>query len=170
MHNFGSKRLAGLAYTPMQSQGGFKKPHAMALDLVYRAAKRAGTGRGLSQAPPGPGWAGKRPKIDEFRSYPPPPPPEQKPKTRSTALEFTRGSCIHRTRVYLGPSPKKKGRRIRVAKRPLGFSEPVFCTGPIFGVGVGWSFFIGVRPRPKEPATNWDCCRNRVKTNKQNGR
>ncbi len=28
-------------------------------------------GRGLSKPPPGPGWAGKRPKIDDFRSHDP---------------------------------------------------------------------------------------------------
>ena len=43
-----------------------------------------GPGRGLSQAPPGPGWAGKRPKIDDFRSYPP---PRKNLKTILTALE-----------------------------------------------------------------------------------
>ena len=39
----------------------------------------------LSQTPPGPGWAGKRPKIDDFRSYPP---PENKTKTTLAALEL----------------------------------------------------------------------------------
>ncbi len=32
---------------------------------------KRGPGRGLSQAPAAPGWAGKRPKMDNFRSYPP---------------------------------------------------------------------------------------------------
>ncbi len=32
-----------------------------------------GPGRGPSQAPPRPGWAATRPKIDDFRSYPLPP-------------------------------------------------------------------------------------------------
>ncbi len=49
--------------TQMQSQG-FNKPHGMTLELVYRAQtwyKSIGTG---------PGWAKKRPKIGNFRSYP----------------------------------------------------------------------------------------------------
>ncbi len=33
-------------------------------------------GRGLSQAAPGPGWAGKRSQIDDFRSYRPPKRPQ----------------------------------------------------------------------------------------------
>jgi hypothetical protein len=38
-----------------------------------------GPGRDLLQAPTGPGWAGKRLQIDDFRSYfPPSLPPEQK--------------------------------------------------------------------------------------------
>ncbi len=45
-----------------------------------------GPGRGLSQASPGPGWAGKLPKINDFRSYPP---PEKILKTILTALELT---------------------------------------------------------------------------------
>ncbi len=48
----------------------------MALELVYRAEKMVpielGLGRCLFQAPPGPGWAGKRPKIVDLRSSPPP--------------------------------------------------------------------------------------------------
>ncbi len=39
-----------------------------------------GPGRGLSQAPPGPGWAGKRPEIDDLRSH--------KLKNLLTALEL----------------------------------------------------------------------------------
>ncbi len=38
-----------------------------------------GLRRSLSQAPPGPGWAGKRPKIDDIRFYAPP--PEETKKT-----------------------------------------------------------------------------------------
>jgi hypothetical protein len=40
--------------------------------LKIGAQLERGPGRGLSQAPPGPGWAGKRPKIDDVRSYTPP--------------------------------------------------------------------------------------------------
>ncbi len=43
-----------------------------------------GPGRGLSQAPPGPGWAGKRPQIGDFRS-----PPGKSLKTNLIALELS---------------------------------------------------------------------------------
>ncbi len=36
-------------------------------------ANRAGPRPGTSPSPPGPGWAGKRPKMHDFRSYPHPP-------------------------------------------------------------------------------------------------
>ncbi len=46
-----------------------------------------GLGQSLPQDPPGPGWAGKWPKIDDFRSYPPP--KNKKLKTLLTALEHS---------------------------------------------------------------------------------
>ena len=42
-----------------------------------------GPGRSLFQAPPGPGWAGKRPQIVEFRFFPR---PQTNLKTVLTAL------------------------------------------------------------------------------------
>ncbi len=61
----------------MQSQGSSNKPQGMALELVYRARLKSvqikgGPGWDHRQAPPGPGWAGKRPKIDDLRPYNPP--------------------------------------------------------------------------------------------------
>jgi hypothetical protein len=57
---------------------GFKKPHGMALELVYRAehrCKSSGAPAGVFPwPPPGPGWAAKRPRIGDFRSYTPPHP------------------------------------------------------------------------------------------------
>ncbi len=47
--------------TPMQSQGGFEKPHGMTLKLVYRAENRCksnGPRPGPFPNPLGPGWAG----------------------------------------------------------------------------------------------------------------
>ncbi len=46
-----------------------------------------GPGRGLSHAHPGPGWAGKRPPNDGFRTYPPPP---RKTKTSSDCVGVAR--------------------------------------------------------------------------------
>ncbi len=48
-----------------------------------------GPGRGLSQAPPGPGWAGKRTKIDDFRS--PPRPPEKTLKLEGKTFSNSKG-------------------------------------------------------------------------------
>ncbi len=59
----------------MQSQSGFNKSRGMDLELVYGAehrCKSSGAPAGAFPKPPGPGWAGKRPKVDEFRSYPHP--------------------------------------------------------------------------------------------------
>ncbi len=60
----------------------FKKPHEIALELIYRTENRtesSGAPAGAFPRPPSaPGWAGKRPKIAEFRSYLPPPPPQTK--------------------------------------------------------------------------------------------
>ncbi len=52
---------------------GTKKPNGMALELVYRAKNRCKSSGALAGAfrPPGPSWAGNRPKIVDFRSYPP---------------------------------------------------------------------------------------------------
>ena len=99
---FGSDRPASLIYkqsvlrfisllmlatlTPMQLQGGSNNHHGMAFEFVYR---------GRSQFRPGPGWAGKRPQIDDSRSFPPPNKKrDSNLKTRLAALELLSGSTI----------------------------------------------------------------------------
>ncbi len=46
--------------------------HSIGLPSCRLLQIEQGPGRGLSQAPSGPGWAEKRPTTNEFRSYPPP--------------------------------------------------------------------------------------------------
>ncbi len=68
---------------------GLNKPHGLALELVHRAENRcesSGAPAGaFPRTPPGPGWAGKRPKIVDFWSYPSP--LRKNLKTLLTALE-----------------------------------------------------------------------------------
>ncbi len=94
----------------MQSQGGFKKPHGLALELVYRAKRRcnsSGAPAGAFPRPPGTGLGLETAQNKRF-----PVPPQKKPKNPLTALEPNsprRPNCT--TRYTRDPStPRGPGR------------------------------------------------------------
>ncbi len=109
----------------MQSQGCSKKAHGMAFVKGCRSMQiERGPGRGISQAPPGLGWAGKRPKICDFVSYLP---PKQKQKQVVTALEII--FCCHVTVLELRLPPRGLGVREKTSGsvgmfRPRGEHAP----------------------------------------------
>ncbi len=61
-----------------------------------------GPGRGFSQAPLGPGWAGKRPKIDDFRSYPHPEKPKKHDDCIGDKLELVSQPAPHHAGLTSG--------------------------------------------------------------------
>ena len=116
-----------------------------------------GPGRGLSQAPPGPGWAGKRPKINDFRSYPPP--QKKHLKTRLTASEQSSNSRqpkIDGSSERPSPARRQQLARVEDPVDPVSKASPRerrLTTGRTLG---GWSGvarpeIVDFMPSPAKP-------------------